>query len=57
LLQSAAWLSKVVEIHHFLWKLFKDFCETDEKFLEMVKEVDEVGRNILHIAAGNSSSF
>ncbi|KAL7012229.1 hypothetical protein ACKWTF_014702 [Chironomus riparius] len=57
LLQAAAIRLKVIEIHQFLWKFFRDFCGTDEKFLEMLKEVDKNRENILQVnARWNSSS-
>ncbi|KAL7012239.1 hypothetical protein ACKWTF_014709 [Chironomus riparius] len=56
LLQNAALWSKVIVIHQFLWKFFRDFCGTDAKYLEMLKEVDELGQNILQNAAWNLSN-
>jgi len=57
LLQAAAHGLAFIENFPFLWKLFRDCCENDEKFLEMLKEVDNCEqKNILHMAAENSSS-
>jgi len=55
LLQYAACSLEVTGVHQILWKFFRDFCGTDGKFLEMLKEVDEYGQNILHSAARKSS--
>ncbi|XP_070505848.1 uncharacterized protein [Chironomus tepperi] len=56
LLQSAAQIynSNPVEVHQYLWEFFHKFCGSDEKFLEMLKEVDGDGRNIFQIAAEDS---
>jgi len=52
LLQTAAYESDTIEV---AWKIFRDFCETDENFIKMLKEIDEDERNILQIAANSSS--
>ncbi|XP_070508192.1 uncharacterized protein [Chironomus tepperi] len=55
LLQSAAYESNSDEVLQFLWELFRDFFESDEKFLKMLKEGVGIRKNILHIVAENSS--
>jgi len=50
LLQIAVKSSKNLQIHQLLWKIFKDSCESDLKFVEFIKENDENGNNVLQLA-------
>jgi len=51
LLQMAAYRSKDIKKHQFLWKIFRDFYKSDQEFLEFLKEVDNNNSNFFHFAA------
>jgi len=56
LLQHAAFHSKEVKTHQILWKTFRDFCNSDEEFLDFLREVYENRNNIFHLAAAFATS-
>ncbi|KAL7012930.1 hypothetical protein ACKWTF_015110 [Chironomus riparius] len=56
LLQLAAANSKEVKTHRILWKELRDSCKSDDVFLEILKEVDEEGNNVFHLAAAFTTS-
>ncbi|CAG9800736.1 unnamed protein product [Chironomus riparius] len=56
LLHSAAYESNVISQQQFLWKIYQNFYKSDQEFLKTLEEVDTFGRNILNIAAENSSN-
>ncbi|XP_070504892.1 putative leucine-rich repeat-containing protein DDB_G0290503 [Chironomus tepperi] len=51
LLQLAAIDSKEVKTHQTLWQIFRDSCISDDKFLEILQEVDDNGCNIFDLVA------
>jgi len=56
LLQYASSCSKEVKTHQILWKELRDSCKSDEEFIEILREVDEDGNNVLHLAASFTTS-
>jgi len=56
LLQLAAYHSKEVKTHQLLWTSVHDSCKSDEEFLEILREVDKEGDNVLNLAAAFTTS-
>jgi len=50
LLQMAGFKSKKLQTHQFLWQLYRDFFKDDQEFLDVIKQVDFFGNNIIQIA-------
>jgi len=57
LLQKAADISTNIETHRVLWKIMKNFCGSNEIFLDFLKETDDYDSNVIFIAANFSSSL
>jgi len=55
LLQTAAMVLKVLDSYRFVWKFFRESCNSDAEFLESLKEVDTIGKNILHYCSYTST--
>ncbi|XP_070497755.1 MATH and LRR domain-containing protein PFE0570w-like [Chironomus tepperi] len=51
LLHRAAVTSKEVKTHQILWKIFRDSCNSDDEFLEILREVEDNGDNVFHLVA------
>ncbi|XP_070504717.1 uncharacterized protein [Chironomus tepperi] len=51
LLHLATVSSKEVKTHQILWKTFQDFCNSNDEFLEILREVDHEGNDVFNIAA------
>lgn len=56
LLQIAASSSSEIKTHQILWKFQKDFCKSNDKFLDVLKSVDIRGNNVFQIAAKSTTS-
>ncbi|KAL7011073.1 hypothetical protein ACKWTF_014075 [Chironomus riparius] len=50
LLQMAGFKSKKLQTHQFLWQLYRDSFKDDQDFLDVIKQVDFFGNNIIQIA-------
>lgn len=50
LLHTAAAAAKDIKIHRFLWAIFRNFCKSDEEFLELIKDADDQKNNVLQHA-------
>ncbi|XP_070504898.1 uncharacterized protein [Chironomus tepperi] len=51
LLHRAAVSSKEVKTHQTLWQIFRNSCNSDDKFLEILREVDDNSDNVFHLVA------
>ncbi|KAL7013418.1 hypothetical protein ACKWTF_015382 [Chironomus riparius] len=56
LLHVAANCSSNVESHKVLWTIYQKFLKSDQQFLDIFKEVDDLSRNVFHIAAASSTN-
>ncbi|KAL7013572.1 hypothetical protein ACKWTF_015473 [Chironomus riparius] len=56
LLQTAAFDSKNIKVHQLLWKIIKNACKSDQKFLKVIQHVDMLGFNLLQIASYQATS-
>jgi len=57
LLQCTANGRQKIETFEFLWEFFHNFCKSEQGFWDVVKEVDESGKNILNYATLNSHLY
>lgn len=55
LLQTAAFSVKVIDYYRLVWKNVRESCNSDAEFLEMLKEVDNNGKNVFHYCSYTST--
>lgn len=56
LLQMAAHGCDNVESQKVLWKIYQESYKFDKQFVDILKEVDEFGQNVFHVAAALTSA-